>query len=75
MRKIPYINYKELNGFYAVQRVAAVLNLDVRELLEKAQQYNVHIRQNDKGRYFLDSAAIKKLHYRLYHESRGRRIV
>lgn len=75
MRKIPYISYGELNGPYTVQRVAGMLNLDMRELLEKVQQYNIRIRQDGTGRYFLDSAAIKKLHYRLYHESRGRRIV
>lgn len=36
MGKIPYIDYKILDGFYTVQQVAGMLRLGVRELAEKA---------------------------------------
>ena len=75
MKKIPYMDYKKLVGSYTVCQVADMLNLDTPEFYEKAQQYNIRIRQDDKGRYYLDSTAIKILHYRLYHESKGRRII
>lgn len=74
MRRIPYIDYKILDGFYTVQ-VAGMLRLGVRELAEKGRQYNIRLYQDDAGRYLLDSAAIKKLHYRLYHESKSRRSI
>lgn len=74
MRKIPYINYKELTGFYTVQSVTRMLRLTMRELAQKGQQYNIQLYRDDAGRYLLDSGAIKKLHYRLYHESRGKKI-
>lgn len=35
MRKIPYINYKELTGFYTVQSVTRMLRLTMRELAQK----------------------------------------
>lgn len=72
MRKVPYINYNELSGLYTFQQVADMLRLGVREVAEKGKQYNIRLYRDDTGRYLLDSTAIKKLHYRLYHESKGR---
>lgn len=74
MRKTPYINYKELTGFYTAQSVARMLRLTMRELAQKGQQYNIQFYRDDAGRYLLDSAGVKKLHYRLYHESRRKNI-
>lgn len=74
MRKVPYINYKELNGFYTAQSVAKLLRLTMRKLAEKGKQYGIRLYRNDAGRYLLDGPAVKKLHYMLYHESRGKKI-
>lgn len=70
MRKVPYINYKELNGFYTAPSVAKLLRLTMRELAEKGRQYGIRLYRDDTGRYLLDSSDFKKLHYSLYHESR-----
>ena len=75
MGKIPYIDYNKLTGSYTVQRVAGMLELTTQELFAKVRQYNIRFYQDNFGRDMLNSAAIKKLHYRLYHESRGRRYV
>ena len=74
MRKVPYINYKKLNGFYTAQSVAKLLRLTMRELAEKGRQYGVRLYRDDAGRYLLDGPAVKKLHYMLYHESRGKKL-
>lgn len=74
MRKVPYINYKKLNGFYTAQSVAKLLRLTMRELAEKGKQYGIRLYRDDTGRYLLDSSGIKKLHYSLYHESRGKKL-
>lgn len=74
MKKIPYINYNELSGYYTVQQVAAMLRINERELAIKGQQYKIRLYRDDTGRYLLDSVRVKKLHYKLYHESRGRKI-
>ena len=73
MRKVPYIDYNQLDGFYTVQQVAGILRLSIQELCKKGQQYSIRLYKDDRGRYLLDSSAVKKLHYKLYHESRGRR--
>ena len=73
MRKVPYIDYNQLAGFYTVQQVAGMLGLSMQNLIKKGQQYNIRLYRDDSGRYLLDSSAIKMLHYRLYHESRSRR--
>ena len=73
MRKIPYLNYKELVGFYTAQSVADLLCLSMQELVEKCEQYSIRLQRDGSGRYVLGSPTIKKLHYKLYHESRGRR--
>ena len=74
MRKIPYIDYKELDGFYPAQGVAKLLRLTMRELAEKGKQYGIRLYRDDTGRYLLDSSGIKKLHDCLYHESRGKKV-
>lgn len=74
MRKVPYIDYKELDGLYTAQSVAKLLRLTMRELAEKGKQYGIRLYRDDTGRYLLDSSGIKKLHYSLYHESRGKKI-
>lgn len=73
MSKIPYLNYKELSGLYTAQSVADLLGLSMQELVKTCEQYGVRLKRDSSSRYALDSSAIKKLHYRLYHESRGRR--
>ena len=73
MRKVPYIDYNRLAGFYTVQQVAGLLGLSMQNLIKKGQQYNIRLYRDDSGRYLLDAPAIKMLHYRLYHESRGRK--
>ena len=40
---------------------------------QKGQQYNIHPYRDNSGYYLLGSSAVKKLRYRLHHESRGRR--
>lgn len=75
MRKVPYINYNELSGLYTFQQVADMLGLGVRELVEKGKKYNIRVRRDNAGCYLFDSKGVKMLHYRLYHESRGRRCV
>ena len=73
MRKIPYIDYNNLAGFYTLQQVAGMLRVSIQDLAQKGKQYNIRLYRDDSGRYLLDAPAIKMLHYRLYHESRGRR--
>ena len=73
MRKIPYIDYNQLAGCYTVQQVADMLRLSIQELSKKGQQYNIRLYRDTNGCYLLDSSAVKKLHYHLYHESRGGR--
>ena len=73
MRKIPYIDYNNLAGFYTLQQVAGMLRMSIQDLAQKGKQYNIRLYRDDSGRYLLDAPAIKMLHYRLYHESRGRR--
>ena len=73
MKKIPYLNYKELSGVYTAQSVADLLCMSMQELIEKCKQYSIRLQRDRSNRYVLSSPAIKKLHYRLYHESRGRR--
>ena len=75
MRKIPYIGYNQLAGFYTVQHVAGMLRVSIQELAKKGQQYNIRLYRDESGCYLFDSSAVKKLHYRLYHESRVRRCV
>ena len=74
MKKVPYINYKELTGYYTVQSIAKLLQLTVPELARKGQQHNIPLYRDDAGRCLLDSAGVKKLHYKLYHESRGQKV-
>lgn len=75
MKKIPYMNYNELVGPYTVYRVADMLKIHPQEVITACQQYKILIYQNDAGQYLIDSKGIKKLHYRLYHASRGRAVV
>lgn len=74
MRKIRYLNYKELNGYYTVQSIADMLHLSMQELVDKCNQYGIRFQQDGPSRYVLGSPAIKKLHYNLYHESRGKKV-
>ena len=73
MKKVPYIDYNQLSGYYTVQQVAGMLRLSIQDLVKKGKQFNIRLYRDDCGRYLLDTSAIKMLHYRLYHESRGRR--
>ena len=74
MRKVPYINLKELTGFYTPQSVARMFRLTIPELAPKGKQYGIQRYWDDTGHYLLDSSDIEKLHYMLYHESRGKKI-
>lgn len=73
-RRVPYINYRELDGLYTAQSVAKLLRLTMRELAERGKQYGIRLYRDNTGHYLIDSSGIKKLHYRLYHESRGKKI-
>lgn len=74
MKRVPYINYDELGGFYTVQQVAAMFKLDLQKLLEKGLENGIRPFKSDSGCYFFDSTEVKMLHFRLYHESRGRKV-
>jgi len=74
MMKIPYLDYKELSGYYTVQNVANMLGISTQKLVDKCDQYGIQLQIGESGVYGLNGSAIKKLHYRLYHESRGKNI-
>lgn len=74
MGNISYLNYKELSGFYTAQSVANLLRMSVPDLIKECERQGIRIQRDASSRYVLSSSAVKKLHYRLYHESRGRNI-
>ena len=74
MKKVPYIDYNKLAGYYTIQQVADMLHLSMQELVDKCDQYGIRFQQDGPGHYMLGSPAIKKLHYKLYHESRGKKV-
>lgn len=74
MRKPPYIDYTRLAEFYTFPQVADMLHLSTQELVDKCKEYGIRFQQVGPNRYVLGSPAIKKLHYKLYHESRGKNV-
>ena len=74
MKEVPYIDYNKLAGYYTIQQVVDMLHLSMQELVDKCDQYGIRFQQDGPNRYVLSSPAIKKLHYKLYHESRGKKV-
>lgn len=69
--KVPFIDYGKLDEFYTVQQLAALLDLKKSELKEKCEQYGVKPRRNEIGDYGFVRYDVRKLHNKLYHESRS----
>lgn len=74
MRKIKYLNYEELSGYYTIQQVVDMLHLSMQELVDKCDQYGIRFQRDGPSCYVLGSPAIKKLHYKLYYESREKKV-
>lgn len=71
MEQIPYISYKDLDEFYTVQQLAALLGITKQELKNACEQYDIKPRRNEIGDYGFVRFDVRKLHNTLYHESRG----
>ena len=71
MGKIEYIDYETLDEFYAIRQLVKLFGITKQELKEKCEQYGIFPRQNEIGYYGFVRYDVRKLHYRLYHESRG----
>lgn len=71
MEQIPYISYKDLDEFYTVQQLAALLGITKQELKNTCEQYDIKPRRNEIGDYGFVRFDVRKLHNTLYHESRG----
>lgn len=71
MSKIPYLNYDLLNGFYTVEELCRLFGVSRSELTDKCKQHNVSLGYNAHQELGLSKGAVRKLHYRLYHETRN----
>lgn len=79
MKKVPYINYGQLAGFYTVQQVADLLCMSMQKLVEKCEQLGIKPRimsfTNDHDRFCCTRgfyrSDIRKLRKALHQESQG----
>ena len=71
MENIPYIDYKKVADFYTIPQLADLFHMSKQELKKKCEQYGIEPRQNEIGDYGFVRYDVRKLHNKLYHESRN----
>ena len=72
MAQVPYIQYKDLNGFDTISALCNLFNMDKPLLKKNCEQYGIDPRQNEIGEYGFVKYDVRKLHNAIYHEDRSR---
>lgn len=73
MTKVPYIEYRKMKGFYTIEEVCDLFQIDKNQLRQKSEFYSILPRQNEIGEWGFVTYDVRKLHNLLYHEEGPRK--
>lgn len=51
MTKVPYIEYRKMKGFYTIEEVCDLFQMDKNQLRQKSEFYSILPRQNEIGEW------------------------
>lgn len=70
MKKVPYIDYNNLEPYYTLDEACKLLKMSSRELSVATYTYGIEVRCNKFGETILDRNSIRTLHNMLYYENK-----
>ena len=69
MKKVPYIDYNDLEPYYTLDEASKLLKMSSRELSVATYTYGIEVRCSRFGETILDRNSIRTLHNMLWYEN------